>query len=186
MARHALHGSPSCGDVCGWWRLGQYTVLCILDGLGHGPEAEAAAEAALAVARNHDAEDLIDLFSQADAALRGTRGVAMGVAVIQGRTGEMRYAAVGNVRALLETDGLRYFDGSPGIIGAGFHKPVPETVKLTRGAMWVLFTDGLRSRVDLSTYGPSQRANVQSLADRILRDWSRGTDDAGVIVYRKT
>lgn len=74
--KHALNNAPHCGDECGYWEEGTKTILCIIDGLGHGKDAEMAAKAAVEYIANHLSESLQDIFAGCDRELRKTRGAA--------------------------------------------------------------------------------------------------------------
>jgi len=156
------------------------------DGLGHGPFAEKAARAAVEYVAGHLAEPLPALFAGCDQAIRRTRGVALGVAVVDEEAGRLTHAGVGNTRAMIVRGGRVVFHLSSnyGIVGAGYRKLTPETVPLSPGDLVILYTDGIKGRVDVSAYHDAQRGDVGQLAERILQDWGRETDDAAVLVFR--
>ena len=192
IAKRALFNDPHCGDECAYWQIGGKTILCVVDGLGHGPDAEAAGKAAVDYVGRHLSDDLPDIFGSCDLALRRTRGVAMGIAVIHEEKGTLTYAGVGNTRAMI----VRWHDPEPGdgktcqlsgnwgIVGSGYRKLSFEIVPLKRGDLVVLYTDGLKEVIDMSRYDDACRADVRRLADKILRDWGREMDDGAVLVYR--
>jgi len=195
-------GETHCGDDCVYWQSGREITLCIVDGLGHGQHAERAAKAAVDYVAHHLTEPLVDIFAGCDRALRRTRGVAMGIAVIV--VGEeddedeeagtfvslsrttLTYAGIGNTRAMIvrrEHPVVR-LPGNYGIVGGGYRRLSPATVPLNPGDLVILTTDGIKERCDLLGYGDALRGDVQQLAERILQDWSRETDDAAVLVFR--
>jgi len=203
MVKRALHDAPHCGDGCGYWRGGGQTILCVVDGLGHGPYAEKAARAAIDCVTRHLSESLPDIFAVCNEAIRGTRGVAMGIAVIDEEAQQLTYAGIGNTRALIargrppapiDRHGTgpcrRVAEGRTirmssnwGIVGGGYKTLTPETVPLMPGDLVILFTDGLAEAIDLAGYNDALRADVQRLAGKILGDWGRETDDAAVLVF---
>lgn len=69
-------------------------------------------------------------------------------------------------------------------MGGGYRKLTPETVELHPGDLVILSSDGIKERCDLLAYGDALRGDVQQLAERILQDWGRETDDAAVLVFR--
>ena len=60
----------------------------------------------------------------------------------------------------------------------------PQTVALKPGYLVVMFTDGITERFDVSGYDGSVLSDMQQLADKIVEDWGRETDDNGVLVLR--
>lgn len=141
---HAEHS----GDAFAWARSGARVTLLLADGLGHGEKAAEASSAA--VEELHRGADLppADLLRRLHAALRTTRGAAVGVAQLDQDTGQLSFAGVGNIGARLRTGtSWQPFVSHPGIVGAHF----PATVPLRRAAwqqdsLLVLHSDGLPGR----------------------------------------
>jgi hypothetical protein len=182
--KHALDDAPYCGDECGYWEEGTKTALCIIDGLGHGKDAEIAAKVAVNYIACHLSESLQDLFTGCDRELHGTRGAAMGIAVIDEEKGELTYAGIGNTRAIVVNSKNFRLGSDYGIVGCGFKKLTPETVAIGKGALVIMFTDGVEELVDLSRYD-LLAGDVHELAEMILGDWRIERDDAAVMVYRR-
>ncbi len=186
ITKRAFLGETHCGDECAYWQEGGKATLCIVDGLGHGEDAERAAQAAVEYVALHLAEPLVDVFAGCDLALRRTRGVAMGIGVIDEDAGTLTYAGIGNTRAVIvqSARSLVCLSSNYGIVGGGYRKLTSETVELHPGDLVILVSDGIKERCDLLAYGDALRGDVQRLAERILRDWGRETDDAAVLVFR--
>jgi len=47
-----------------------------------------------------------------------------------------------------------------------------------------MYTDGLKPEFDPRRYGDTVTADPQRLAEHILHDWRRGTDDVAVLAFR--
>jgi len=190
--KRPFEGDDHCGDQFGHWQKGHLAILCIADGLGHGKHAEKAAKAALTYVAHHRAEPLSEMFSGCNRDIRDTRGVAMGIAVIDKKARTLTYAGIGNTRIMV----LRSADSKEtarktlslrndfGIVGGGYKRLVPETVPFAPGDLVVIYTDGVKELIDLSGYDEGLRADAGKLAERIIADWGRVTDDAAVLVYR--
>lgn len=182
MAKRSIDGGPHCGDACRCWRANGKTVLCMADGLGHGEEAEAAANAAVDYVRGHLSEPLASVFRGCDAAISHTRGVAMGIAVIDDASGSMGYAGIGNIRAkVFGRPGTSLPNGN-GIVGAGYKSLTTETVRLTPGDLVVLASDGLAETLDVSRDQSAPHIDLDLLAARLIDDFGRTEDDAAVLV----
>ncbi|MBL7062629.1 MAG: SpoIIE family protein phosphatase [Anaerolineae bacterium] len=192
IAKRAFPGDPHCGDECAWWQSGREVTLCIVDGLGHGEHAERTARAAVEYVAGHLAQPLVDIFAGCDQALRRTRGAAMGIAVIDIGEGEdeeagtLTYAGIGNTRAMIVREACPVvgLSSNYGIVGGGYRKLTPETVGLKPGDLVILTSDGIKEQCDILAYGDALRGDVQRLAEKILQDWGRETDDAAVLVFR--
>ncbi len=182
--KRALNNAPYCGDECGYWKDGTKTTLCIIDGLGHGEGAEKAAKAAVKYIACHLSESLPEIFTGCDRELHKTRGAAVGIAFIDEEKDELTYAGIGNTRVIVVNSKNFRLDGDYGIVGCGFKKLTPETVAIGKGAMVIMFTDGLEELVDLSRYD-LLAGDVHELAEMILMDWRIERDDAAIMVYRR-
>ncbi len=109
-------GETACGDGWAARSRGGVFELMVVDGLGHGPRAAAAAREALEAFEGTRAEDpgevLVDLSEQ----LLGSRGSVTGLARIESADGTLRYAGIGNISAaiLSPTGALKRLVGATG------------------------------------------------------------------------
>ena len=181
-----IAGDELCGDVCAWWRQEQKIYLSLADGLGHGEFAREAALAAMASAQRQPAAvSLPDLFVQCDEDIRSTRGVAMGLAVIDPLAQTVSFCGIGNIRALLLTPALhRRFTCGYGIVGAGFKNLRVDTQPFLPGDALVMTSDGLPEHFVVPETFAGADWSAQQLAETLLHDWGTNTDDAAVLVYR--
>ena len=184
IVKRAFQNGPYCGDQVEYWQNEQKIILCIVDGLGHGKQAEEAALAAVEYVAHHNSLPLQDLFAGCDMALRGTRGVAMGIAIIDQDSETLTYAGIGNTRAVILNSNSLSLRSDWGIVGAGFRKLSPETLPFCPGNLVILTTDGIKERLDLSDYNKALYTNLDGFAEQILLDGGRETDDATVLVFR--
>src|SRR3989442_1880853 len=81
VASLALPGEAESGDRHLVKPVGTGVLVAVVDGLGHGAEAAAAAQAAVAALERHATESPVPLVERCHRALQGTRGVVMSVAV---------------------------------------------------------------------------------------------------------
>lgn len=183
-AKRARDNAPHCGDALGVWRMNGTRTLCIVDGLGHGEHAETAARAALDCVLRHLSRPLPDIFAICDRALRGTRGVVMGIAAIDEAAGRLTYAGVGNTSILIAGTGQHRLGSDPGIVGAGYRSLSLESVPLQPGDHVIMWTDGIKPEFDLELCSSWRATDPQPLAEAILGRWGRESDDAAVLVFR--
>jgi serine/threonine protein phosphatase PrpC len=180
-----------CGDQFGYWQKGDQITLCIADGLGHGKYAEIAARAAMSYVASHLTNSLPEIFFGCNQEIRDTRGGAMGIAIIDKKACTLTYAGIGNTRILiLRSADLNATDRKPqylrsnfGIVGAGYKHLVPETVSFAPGDLVMMYTDGVKEMISFTGYEALLYKNIQELAEKIIKDWGRDTDDAAVLTY---
>lgn len=174
-----MPGERACGDRAASWDDGEHLLVAVIDGLGHGPAAAAAAEAAERHIAAHREETLGDLLRGCDAALRSTRGAVMTLVRICRSTGAGEYAAVGNVEARVVGAGDVPLIPTPGVVGMRLHAVRERRFTLTAGCTLVLFTDGVSSRFRLADL---HGRPATAIARELLAAHAKDHDDAGCAV----
>lgn len=179
-------GEAESGDLHLVKPIGNGVLVSVVDGLGHGAEAAAAARAAVAALDRYAEESVLPLLQRCHHALAGTRGVVMSVAFFDRADGSMTWLGVGNVEGvLLYTDpAARPARASlvtrGGIVGSELPRLRAEVISVAAGDTLIFATDGLRTGfVDGVPDAPPQQ-----LAQHILARYGKGTDDALVLVAR--
>jgi len=186
IAAAAVEGQSESGDIHVMQYVGDCLLLAVIDGIGHGDSAAAAALAASSVLKSNPSERLETLMQMCHDVLRSTRGAVMSLASIFPRLGQMRWLGVGNVQSMVQRAGA--LKGTvqevlllrAGVLGAQMPSLQPAaTVPLRTGDRIIFATDGIRSGfvADLSSLDSPQRC-----ADRILQQHCRSNDDALVVV----
>jgi len=172
------------GDGYMLLRDGDIIRAVVIDGLGSGLEAEAAADIGLhAVRQARESAPLAHMFTAAHLALEKVRGAAMAVASITLKDMAVSWAAVGDI------DGLHMRCGAPnggliqksGTLGICYSGVRPVHVDLDVGDVLVLTTDGVRRSYRSA---PQCSDRPQDFADAILRDYGRENDDCLALVLR--
>jgi negative regulator of sigma-B (phosphoserine phosphatase) len=162
-------------------------LVAAIDGLGHGPAAHEAAEVAVAALRRDPWEDVETLVRRCHEALRPTRGAAVGLAAFRA-AGTVSWLGVGNISGRLVSGGGlaapagRWLGSMSGVAGDDELPPLrPATIPVRRGDVLILATDGIDAAFadDVVAAG-----TCEEIAERVLRDFARGTDDALVVVAR--
>jgi phosphoserine phosphatase RsbX len=184
-ATRPMPGENVLGDRAVVAFAGQHVLLAVIDGLGHGPEAAAAAQLAARTLR-HFERDVASAVLECDRALAHNRGAALSLASIDGRDHTMTWLGIGNVESRL----LRGANPVPvseslllhtGIVGHDLPRLTPRTIPLARGDLLIFATDGIR-RDFADDLMP--RGSCREIADRILQQHMVGSDDALVLVAR--
>jgi len=188
VAKFVLPGEGESGD--------QYLVCCneaglliaAIDGIGHGAEAANAAKAANSVLKHGFGTPVIPLVMACHEKLRSTRGVVMSVASIDVKHGLMTWLGVGNVHGVLIRADKR--SGAQdtlllrgGVVGDQLPQLQAAVLPVGQGDMLVFATDGVRTDFTATL---SALENPQRAADRILKGFSNGSDDALVLALRIT
>lgn len=162
-------------------------LVAVVDGLGHGEQAAAAADLAVTTLINYAHESVIALLKRCHIALHDTRGVVMSLASFNEPDRLLTWIGIGNVEGLV----LRAKGSLPpkhehlllrgGVVGDQLPSLNASIIPLMKGDTLVFTTDGIHRGYaqDLSVNDPPQ-----VLADEILTKYSKNSDDALVFVVR--
>lgn len=177
----------------------------VIDGLGHGAPAGAAAARAAEVLREHCDDPLTRLLERCHVALAHTRGAAVTVARLDARARTLTWLGVGNVAGrIVHTDEARGGAGSErgggaaarsvagggaqaalllaGVVGAQLPALRTVTLPLREGDTLLLATDGVDPDIGGELRVPGA---LGPLADGLLQRHRRSDgDDALVLLVR--
>lgn len=177
-------GERTSGDDAAFVRSGGALLVGLADGLGHGPAAREASNRAMGLLVARPDVSLEGLLSECDKALAGTRGAVMTAARLDD-LGSMTLAAVGNVGAHVYGPAKEArFGGSSFVLGARspVHRIASETHLLGARDVLVLFSDGIKSRMDLAGELDLLREHPVVVAQRVVERFARPDDDVLVLV----
>lgn len=187
VAALTLPGQSESGDLYLVEPFEGGVLVAVVDGLGHGNDAAKAARVAVEILRTHASEQVDELVRRCHEALRSTRGVAMSLASFSLADRTMSWLGVGNVEGVLLRAGP---GGHPprerlllrgGVVGYQLPRPRPSVLRVHPADTLVLVTDGVGARFADSLHGSG---HPQQIADGILSEHAKGTDDALVLVAR--
>jgi hypothetical protein len=186
-ATRMLRGESESGDRHLVRPFPDGVLLAAVDGIGHGHEAALAAGLAIETLEDHAAETLEAILDRCHERLRGTRGVVMSLASYSPRDRTLAWLGVGNVEGLLLRDGAGHGEKREwllphrGVVGGHLPALQASTLAMESGGLLVFATDG----IDIGfAEGLAGREAPQALADLILKQHGKVTDDATVLVAR--
>lgn len=186
VVRVPKRGEDECGDDWGIVVSGDGRAsLSVADGLGHGVAAAEASRRAVAVAAEHAREEPGMVVAAMHAGLRATRGAAVAVAELNLANESIRYAGLGNISAAIVGSGSsRSLMSHNGIAGHEMRKIQEFQYRWPTDSLFVVHSDGISSRWDLSRYAGLAARHPSVVAGVLYRDFSRGRDDALIVVVR--
>ena len=183
VSQHSLHNDPACGDV---WHLsisGPNLSLLVIDGLGHGEDAERGARAGEVEFARAPFNDPQLLLEDIHVAMNGSRGGALAMARFNNHSGALNFVGIGNIGACLITpEGSRGLASHPGIVGGQYRRAQPFDYAHVNGQLLIMYSDGLQSRWNLKDYPGLVHRHPAVIAALLNRDFARGRDDITVAV----
>ncbi|HEY2597586.1 MAG TPA: SpoIIE family protein phosphatase [Candidatus Dormibacteraeota bacterium] len=189
----AVAGAPADGQqVSGDSHLVDHTeqgvLLAVVDALGHGADAAAVADRAVAAMRTRTSPRLDDLVRRCHEAMVGTRGAVIAIAWL-GADAVLTWLVVGNVNAMLMR---RHYanlarHAAPishaGVLGMRLPRIGARSLSLRSGDLLVMATDGIDPRFT-DDLGPV--ADLSRATRRLLERSRIPSDDALVLMARCT
>jgi phosphoserine phosphatase RsbX len=185
IAAATMPGETVSGDRYWAGVVSNGVVFGVIDGLGHGPAAAAAAGIAIATLDLHIGDPVTQLLHHCHEALRGSRGVTMSLAAFNTEDAMLTWIGVGNVECALQhrdaglpCDKLLLRNG---VLGVRSPRLRAEELPVRPGDILTMATDGVTAEHAqcISTQG-----RLEAMADGILAAGGKGTDDALVLVAR--
>ena len=187
VASRALPGQSVSGDLHVVVPTADGALVGVIDGLGHGEEAVAAARVAAAVMEERANESVVPLVQHCHQALRRTRGVVMTVLSVNAAENFVSALGIGNVETTIvranpqarprrESVLLRC-----GVVGYQLPALHASVIPVAAGDMFVFATDGVWedfSELVTTTQSPAQ------LVEKIMAQKFRGTDDGLVLACK--
>lgn len=187
VASRALPGESVSGDLHSVVPWSDGVGIAVIDGLGHGTEATAAARAAVMVLEQHPGLPVATLVQHCHRALLRTRGAVMTIVSLNTRDNTLTVLGIGNVETVLFRADPRARPKHESVLlrggVVGYQLPPLQTsvLPIATGDIVVFATDGVRADFsDLlnSTDSPQQ------LVDKIMAQKFRGTDDGLVLACK--
>lgn len=179
-------GETLCGDG---WKLNrnsfEYTLIA-LDGLGHGPEANKAAKAAVDEFSTINQMTPAETIKALHPKIRGTRGAVGMVMHLNTLSNVLSYAGLGNISArIFGHENNKNLISYNGIIGYS----IPNTLhsnhaSLEKNETLIIYSDGLKTRWDITHLPYILSHDGSIVAAALYKDFSRHTDDLLVIVVK--
>jgi len=187
VAKCALPGEEVSGDQHLVQPFTHGALVAVVDGLGHGQDATTAARVAVSTLTNRPGDSVIALVKRCHEALTKTRGAVTTLASFNILEATMTWLGVENVEGVLIRADTRATPATESVLlrggVVGYQLPALQAgvVPVSRGDLLILATDGIRSGFvqNLIATDPPQQ-----IADRILAQHFKGTDDALALVVR--
>ncbi|MBI4291703.1 MAG: SpoIIE family protein phosphatase [Betaproteobacteria bacterium] len=166
----------------------QHALVAVVDGVGHGSHAAAAALEATSIIQEHGAsESLTSLVQRCHNRLRAGRGVVMSLAKLDAETRTMIWLGVGNVAGALRRRAGAFSRKSEtlllraGVVGKQLPPLHTATLPVVRGDVLILATDGIGGDFAESVKPDWE---PQRIADDLAARFGKRTDDVLVLVAR--
>ena len=159
------------------------TVGAIVDGLGHGREANIASQMVKERLLLRPELPLDALMGHIHSGIRGTRGAVIGLFLADTEKNKLLYTGIGNIEGFLYAQGeKKNLLSYGGIVGHNMRTPRIFDFSFCPGDYLCLYTDGITSR--WNSQDINREKHPQQSAEYILTNFSRQNDDATILIIR--
>src|SRR5947207_12022622 len=187
VATQPLPGQSVSGDLHLVEPFAHGALVAVVDGLGHGGEASAAAGIAIEFLKGNASQSVTGLVQRCHEALLQTRGAVITLASFNTLESTMSWLGVGNVAGLLlradrkATPACESALLRGGVVGYQLPALRASVLAVSAGDLLILASDGIRGGFEQCVIAANK---PQQNADRIMSQYSKGTDDALALVAR--
>lgn len=180
-------GQSVCGDGRAMRHAPDATLLLLCDGLGHGPEAHRAAQAAIAAFRASSEASPARLIEEMSDAAADTRGAVALVCSIAHGEGAMTFSGIGNVSGLIASPrSIKRLPSKDGRLGASRVSVRDEEIAFAAGEVLLMHSDGIRTLRQLGQQPGLTFRHPLTIAGHVLARTARGNDDACVLAAKRS
>ncbi|OCA97201.1 ATP-binding SpoIIE family protein phosphatase [Clostridium beijerinckii] len=159
-------------------------ILALIDGLGHGTEANKVAIKAKDLLEENNYKSLKELLYSIDTGMKHTRGAVIGICIIDKERKVFQYGSIGNVelRYIINSKDKKFITTN-GTLGVSFKTKVNvQESSYENGGIIVMNTDGISNKWEYDEYSCIPTHNPAVLSNMIFRDFAKDNDDATVLV----
>jgi negative regulator of sigma-B (phosphoserine phosphatase) len=187
VAARTVHGESVSGDQYLVKPFPHGVLVAVVDGLGHGKDAQAAAAVAVATMETCASDPPSILIQKCHAQLCETRGAAITIASIDALERKVRWLGVGNVEGVIVHGGAQAKPAQSqltlrgGVVGYRLPSLRESAVLIQPEDLLLLATDGIRIEF---LEGIPSRGSAQDIADELLARFGKRSDDGLVLAAR--
>lgn len=159
------------------------TIVAVIDGLGHGAEANIASQIAKEQIIQKSDLPLNELLKQIHSALKGTRGCVIAIAQINTEKNKLTFTGIGNIESyIISKNSRKSLISFGGIMGHNMRTPRIYENDFNIGDNLILFSDGITSRWKFDEFDWLE--HPQKIAEQLITKHTRANDDATVLIIR--
>lgn len=179
-------GERLCGDGWAARQSSEGLDLMMCDGLGHGPIAAEATDAALATFAARPGVPPGDMLDLLHGALRSTRGAAVLSVQLDTSANVLTCSGVGNIAGyVMASPKPRGVVSMNGIVGHQMSKPKSFSYDCGPNELVILHSDGVTTHWKLDDFPGLTSRSAGLIAGMMYKHFTRGRDDATIVVARR-
>lgn len=172
------------GDLALILETDTHCYLGLIDGLGHGSQANEAASLALDYLKFNFTNDLSGMIVEMNELLKQSRGAVMALCILDKRNGALLHAGIGNIT--VRVLGANPFKITPrdGVVGFNIPTPHMQKFSMMHGDILLMYSDGIQENIDLLDCPEVRYESAQEITATIMSKYGKRDDDMSLIALR--
>jgi serine phosphatase RsbU (regulator of sigma subunit) len=184
IASRPIEGEEESGDDYVIRVIHSHIIIGVIDGLGHGIEAAHAAKEAVRQIKTATFTGLDQLLTVCHDNLRKTRGAVMTLVDIDLIQHQLNWTGVGNIASVLihtDNEKTETLLTRGGVVGGSMPTHHIHATQFKKNDILLMASDGIKDHFREINY---ENYSMQDLADTILNQFNKNTDDALILAVR--
>ncbi len=177
-------GEVVSGDATLVHQDGDKIYIVIIDVLGHGRKAHDLTPKIISYVKETKFEMPGEGMTGLHNHIRGSRGAAVGISILDLKKQEFHHTGVGNTVTRKIADKEERFISKDGIVGEIFSSPREQMVKVNEGDLFLFYSDGVKEHFQVKDYPMIRRDSADLVARNIVDKFGVANDDSSCIALK--
>ena len=173
-----------CGDMGFIKEFDKKIFIGLVDAAGHNKNSYRITLKIQEYLCNNYRKDLIEIVEGLHEHMKGSNGAVISLCTLDLKKGQLKYVGVGDVTAMILGSVSHRLFSKPGVIGYAMPTPIEDTNILRHGDVLLLYTDGVKDHFYSEDYSYILSKETKTVADHIIFQLGKKTDDAACIVLK--
>jgi serine/threonine protein phosphatase PrpC len=178
-------GEQVSGDKVIVREIDDQLLLAVIDGVGHGSEADLVSQLMADYLNNlNQIDEPARIIEQLDQISKPCIGAAVGIVRIKRQQQQVDFAGVGNIAGYLMGHHHSSFASRDGSVGCHSRTALSQSKTLAPGDLIIMHSDGIKSRLIHQFDEDYLKQSVDQILSYIFNNFEKEYDDASCVVYR--
>jgi phosphoserine phosphatase RsbX len=185
LAVRPFENAAHCGDAGLIKEFEDKVFFGIIDGAGHGKNAEIVAVACRDyLIKNYNQKLSTLILNLHELAQKKTRPAVTALCRLDLASGELTYTGVGNIVTRIFGPNYMKFVPADGLLGYRYRTPKEHKTQLFDGDLLLMHSDGIKEHFRLEQYPGLIVDDTKTITKEIISRFSKAEDDASCLALR--
>ena len=181
-----IQGENCCGDAYLVHQDIDTGIVALIDGLGHGIEAAYAANRAVELLAQNKNLNGISSIKLLHKQLRSTRGIVLGLIIINFSANQLNYWGIGNIQVQIRSKTTCSLVSASGVVGFRLPKHlINQQYPFYPGDYLLMLTDGIKTDWEWPDALISNRGTPSQIVAFLGDNYAKSEDDTTILVIKR-